>query len=85
MTFSEFLIQLDWYNAPKGWRTGQYLFNVLYDHRPDLANQVRGSSLDPFHLDDRVSECLNWVAENWNKSEEASGKADLIEAREETN
>lgn len=51
------------------WRRGQAYFNVLHDVRPDLASQVRGTRLDPFHNDARVPEflarvCLIWGGEN---------------------
>lgn len=31
------------------WRIGQTYFNVLYQLYPDLADEIRGSSIDPFH------------------------------------
>lgn len=44
------------------WRIGQAHFNVLSDMRPDLAELVRGSALDPFHNDGRVPALLGMVA-----------------------
>lgn len=38
------------------WRRGQALFNALHKMHPDLANQIRGTSADPFHDDSRVQE-----------------------------
>lgn len=52
------------YSQPR-WRDGQTYFNVLYAGRPDLADAVRGTDLDPFHRDDRVPAFLRWVARNW--------------------
>lgn len=36
---------------PQGWRTGQYVFNALHGFRPDVANKIRTTLLDPFHWD----------------------------------
>jgi hypothetical protein len=33
------------------WRAGQAAFNVLHDLRPDLADEIRGTRLDPFYRD----------------------------------
>lgn len=30
-------------------RYGQIYFNLLHAARPDIANELRGSTLDPFH------------------------------------
>jgi hypothetical protein len=32
------------------WRFGQAAFNVLHANFPDLANAIRGTEVDPFHL-----------------------------------
>ena len=47
------------------WRWGQTLFNVLHDVRPDLANGVRGSDIDPFHRDSVASRFLQEVEDRW--------------------
>lgn len=31
-------------------RHGQAMFNHLFEIRPDLANEVRGTDKDPFHI-----------------------------------
>ncbi len=53
------------------WRAGQTLFNVLYEHRPDLAEQIRGTQFDPFHcrtaLQDTYTNALSLIQHNWNK------------------
>lgn len=54
------------YNANDDWRYGQAAFNALHDMRPDLAEQVRGSALDPFHVDaGDLGAFFEWVWENW--------------------
>lgn len=53
------------------WRLGQTAFNVLSRVRPDIAENVRGSSLDPFYADhmqfgyEKVANFLAHVRENW--------------------
>lgn len=47
------------------WRKGQTHFNVLHDVRPDLAELIRGTSIDPFHKDCVLSEFLHRVATMW--------------------
>jgi hypothetical protein len=42
-------------------RYGQAAFNVLYDERPELANQVRATLLDPFHVDERLTAFLRFI------------------------
>lgn len=34
-------------------RKGQRAFNALYDLFPDVANKLRGGSVDPFYWDDK--------------------------------
>lgn len=43
------------------WRYGQTVFNVLYALRPDLADRVHRTDLDPFNHDNRVPRLLSWV------------------------
>jgi len=42
----------------KTWRAGQALFNALLRVRPDLAEEIRGTDLDPFHDNKRIRDCL---------------------------
>ena len=50
-------------------RFGQMLFNVLHEMRPELANAVRGSELDPFYTQDEevLSNFLVYVVEEWDE------------------
>lgn len=34
------------------WRYGQTLFNILYSVAPYIANEIRGTNIDPFYVDD---------------------------------
>lgn len=59
----------------KDWRVGQSMFNVLYDIRPDLSEQIRATDLDPFHVEDKVfnssdtvGKFLDWIDEHWSDS-----------------
>jgi len=49
----------------KAQRVGQWMFNVLHEMRPELANAVRGGDLDPFYDDAKIDNFLNWVSKNW--------------------
>jgi hypothetical protein len=65
MTYDQYLDEVKriWSStAHPEWRMGQTYFNVLYAIRPDLANRIRGSSLDPFYFDDRIYEFLAWTS-----------------------
>lgn len=46
-------------------RLGQAIFNHLLEVRPDLAEQIRGTELDPFHNDGVLSELEKWLAVYW--------------------
>ena len=53
------------------WRWGQTLFNVLFEFRPDLAQEIRGGEIDPYHAqtnnggDKKITNFLDWVKNNW--------------------
>ena len=51
------------------WRAGQNTFNVLFQVRPDLSEQIRGGSIDAFHSDGgpRLDAMCQWIEENWAK------------------
>jgi len=46
-------------------REGQVLFNVLCALRPDLAEQIRATNLDPFYDDTRMPDTFTWIVQNW--------------------
>lgn len=50
MKYKEYRAEVDRVHAlePR-WRFGQTAFNVLYDMYPDLADEIRGSNIDPFY------------------------------------
>jgi hypothetical protein len=48
-----------------GWRKGQAYFNYLSGYRPDIADQVKGTPVDPYFLDELVPVFLNVVEALW--------------------
>lgn len=51
--------------ANREWRYGQTVFNMLHKHRPELAEQVRGTGLDPFHADNPSVRFWIWLLDAW--------------------
>lgn len=55
----------------KNWRVGQTAFNALVSMRPDLAERIRGTDIDPFYCDhlphghEKIAVFLSHVQENW--------------------
>lgn len=53
------------------WRVGQTAYNVLCTMRPELAEQIRGTGIDPFYADrlphahDKIATFLAHVREQW--------------------
>ncbi len=52
------------------WRTGQAAFNVLFIHRRDLSEQIRGTELDPFYAREIPTEFCVWVNAQWGMENE---------------
>jgi len=68
-TLDDYLYEvINKYEREGDWRLGQTYFNVLTEFNPRLAEQVRGSALDPFYQDIRIVEFLAFVGENWRES-----------------
>jgi hypothetical protein len=51
------------------WRYGQSLFNTLLSVRPELAEKIRGTVADPFHIhhemDKRLTLFTEFLEANW--------------------
>ena len=45
----------------KGLRYGQACYNVLSEMYPDIADKVRGTDLDPFYNDNKVTDFFCWL------------------------
>jgi len=50
---------------PKQYRLGQLYFNKLLEIKPHIANELRGSMLDPFYKERITSVVSNFVRERW--------------------
>ncbi|MCK5788963.1 MAG: hypothetical protein KAH32_08185, partial [Chlamydiia bacterium] len=35
-------------------RRGQAFFNIMYERYPELADSIRATEYDPFHVDDKL-------------------------------
>lgn len=46
---------------PKEWREGQAYFNYLYEDKPKLADEIRGTNLDPFYQDDNIESFIKFL------------------------
>lgn len=65
LSFDEFVRLVSATLPNEDTRYGQHWFNVLYAVRPDLADRLRGSLLDPFHRDSVSDEAVAFVAKAW--------------------
>jgi hypothetical protein len=68
MTYSEYVAQLIALPKPSDWRPGQWAFNLLHEIRPELADDVRGGDLDPYHDDKRLGAFMAWLMPIWDTS-----------------
>lgn len=59
-------------NRPRYIRAGQQAFNALYCWKPDLADSIRGTDLDPFYNDARLPAFYRHVQEQLGKQEDQS-------------
>lgn len=50
-------------NEHPTWRLGQTYFNVLHQKRPDLADKIRGTYLDPFYSNGAIPAFLKWLVD----------------------
>lgn len=64
MTYSQYLAKVHT-ERPSEQRPGQWAFNLLYKVRPDLAEEIRTSVLDPFHDDSRLPALQEFLAGAW--------------------
>ena len=42
-------------------RKGQIMFNVLYEVKPELADKIRSSNIDPFYNDNNIPEFMKYI------------------------
>lgn len=69
MTFQEFHARVlsihQMQPVPGELRLGQVFFNELASIRPDIAEQIRGTMLDPFYKERITNAVGNFVRERW--------------------
>ncbi len=46
-------------------RLGQHYFNTLHECKPDIADEIRGSPIDPFYLDENIESFLLYVCKKF--------------------
>ena len=67
MTYGEFLARVAKRLNTTDERYGQALFNQLSIDHPDLAAEIRGSIIDPFHKDDPSHVTFTIIEDRWNE------------------
>ncbi len=74
MTLHHFYFDAILYARKTGQRYGQAMFNLLVDVRPDLSEQIRGTSMDIFYLTGPAANPTKWdafctfIETNWRTS-----------------
>jgi hypothetical protein len=68
-TYTDFLaevsIKYELQHISNELRYGQVYFNTLYERKPKIANELRGSLLDPFHRDNCPPAVHEFVEKRW--------------------
>lgn len=57
-------VQQEWAES-QDQRLGQVYFNLLHKVRPDIANRLRGSLIDPFYREKLSTETEEFVIAGW--------------------
>lgn len=70
LSFNDFLADVSikyekWVKQDPSMRYGQVYFNLLSASRPDIAETIRGTMLDPFHKGEVKSETHKVVESKW--------------------
>jgi hypothetical protein len=70
VSFNDFLADASikfekWSKQDQTMRYGQVYFNLLSAARPDIAEALRGTKLDPFHKDEVKGETHKFVESKW--------------------
>ena len=60
-------LQREMFDKNKDWRFGQCFFNALYTLYPEVADRIRATDLDPFHIDTgkRFNKCVAAITEGY--------------------
>lgn len=65
MTYKQFEEKFNLSRDKKQGPGKEYML-FLEKHRPDLANKVRNTDLDPFYKGVNLHKCQKFIEENWN-------------------
>lgn len=70
MTYNDFVDTVHreyskWRDVDSTYRYGQCMFNILYALRPDIADRIRGTNIDPFYKDYVSSDTWEIVQQYW--------------------
>lgn len=66
MTFTEFMLYaIEYDQQHHKERAGQSAFNALHNADAELANEIRGTDLDPFYDDDVLPEFWFHLERRW--------------------
>lgn len=70
LTFDKFVSEVKAYHSKlkaEDWtiRYGQTLFQCVWDVRPDIADELRGHRLDPFHKEQVSVETYEFIKDRW--------------------
>lgn len=67
MSYAQFTINAIMYFGEnrREQRFGQAVFNYLHHVRPDVADKLRASELDPFHSNSVPQPVWTFIHENW--------------------
>jgi hypothetical protein len=73
MSIFEFFSEIDErYDTSDNLRYGQIAFNYLSEVRPELAEKVRGTSKDPFYIEDikhpNWKRFIDFIEKNWHST-----------------
>jgi hypothetical protein len=70
LSFNDFLADASikfekWHKQDPTMKYGQVYFHLLSSSRPDIAESLRGTMLDPFHKDEVKGETHKFVESKW--------------------
>lgn len=70
MTYDDFLNTVhreyrEWQKVDSTYRYGQCMFNMLHALRPDLAEKIRTTPLDPFYKEYVSQDTWEYLQERW--------------------
>jgi len=67
MTYDEFITKVDVTYAKLGeeWRYGQTYWSVLSFHRPEIAEAIRGTLLDPYQKEIVSQALTDFIISRW--------------------